>query len=155
MWMFVLFGLEVSAILQVLRGRSPAVLAVGKGVPGMVEPAVLLRVVDEAADAFDRGSPVEAENVANELGLDIEVTRLILERLASSGILSRLEHPEQFAIARPSDRIDAAEVLAVGFSLADESSRSSPPLILEKLRAAQSKVLQGITVKTAIGTDNT
>ena len=154
MWMFVLFGLEVSSILQVLRGRSPAVLSVGKGVPGMVEPAMLLRVVEEAANAFDRGTPVEVEDVSNALGLDAEVTRMILERLAASDILRRLEEPGQFAIARPSDRIDAAAVLAVGFSLADESTRTSPPQILEKLRAAQAKLLQGVTVKTAIGSEH-
>ena len=151
MWMFVLFGLEVSSILQVLRGRSPAVLSIGKGVPGLVEPAILLRVVKEASASFDSGTPVEAEDVANQLGLDIEVTRTILDRLAACDILRRLENSGQFAISRPPDRIDAAEVLAVGFRLADESTRSAPPPILARLRTAQASLLQGVTVETAIG----
>ena len=94
MWIFVLFGLEVSAIVQVLRGRSPAVLNRGEGTPGMIEPSIVLRVLQEAGRAFDDGTPVEVDQVANQLGLPVASTRVIIERLADRGVLVRLQETE-------------------------------------------------------------
>ena len=146
MWMFVLFGLEVSTILQVLRGRSPEVLALGEGVPGVVDPAMALRVVEEAGVMFSKGAVVEADTIGKELGLPSSVTRAILDRLVDRGILLRLQEADQFSIAKPLDQIDANEVLSVGYNLADESTRSSPPPLLEGLRAAQADLLKGVTL---------
>ena len=101
MWIFVLFGLEVSAIVQVLRGRSPAVLNRGEGTPGMIEPSIVLRVLQEAGRAFDDGTPVEVDQVANQLGLPVASTRVIIERLADRGVLVRLQTTDQFALSRP------------------------------------------------------
>jgi membrane protein len=153
MWMFVLFGLEVSAILQVLRGRRPAELSLGSNAVGVTEPAVVLRVMDLAAAAFDRGEPIEAEPLSHDAGVPIEIARSLLERLAAKGMLRRLEQAGQFAIARPLDSINAAEALAVGFALADETSRATPSPLLAALRKAQADALAGVTLGSASGYD--
>lgn len=150
MWIFVLFGLEVSAIVQVLRGRSPAILNRGEGTPGMIEPSIVLRVLQEAGKAFDDGSPLEVDQVANQLGLPITSTRVIIERLADRGFLVRLQTADQFALSRPLEKIQAREILDIGFNLADESTRSSPPALLDKLRDAQCNMLEGMTVRAAL-----
>jgi membrane protein len=154
MWIFVLFGLEVSAIVQVLRGRSPAILNRGEGTPGMIEPSIVLRVLQEAGKAFDDGTPLEVDQVANQLGLPITSTRVIIERLADRGFLVRLQTADQFALSRPLEKIQAREILDIGFNLADESTRSSPPALLDKLRDAQCNMLEGMTVRAALEPDS-
>ena len=150
MWIFVLFGLEVSSIVQVLQGRSPAVLNRGEGTPGMMEPSLVLRVLERAGISFDQGSPLEVDQLANDLGLPNETARTIVDRLVEHGYLSRLEAGDQYALARPLERIEAEEVLAIGFSLADEASRTKAPPLLGQLRDAQASVVRGLTVRTAL-----
>ena len=116
----------------------------------MIEPSIALRVLQEAGRAFDDGTPVEVDQVANQLGLPVASTRVIIERLADRGVLVRLQTADQFALSRPLEKIQAREILDIGFNLADESTRSSPPPLLDKLREVQCNMLEGMTVRAAL-----
>lgn len=138
MWVFVLFGLEVSTIIQTLRGRGVEVLSTEDRHEGLIDPAIALAVLREAGHAFKDGRPVRIDAIASDLGLDPALARALLEGLERQGLLSRLERSDEFQLARPLEDIDPAEALAIGFKLADGGGGRSDPL-LESLRSAQTQ----------------
>ena len=147
MWMFVLFGLEVASILQVLRGRRPSELSRGSDEPRLIDPAVVLRVVALADEAFTRGEPLDIETVTQELRVPFGLSRTMLDRLANAKILRRLEDNDQFVLARPIESINAADTLAIGFAIADEANSAAVTTeILSSLRDAQTNVLADVTL---------
>ena len=138
MWVFVLFGLEVSSIIQTLRGRGVEVLSSEDRHEGLIDPAIAISVLREAGAAFSRGEPVRTESVATALGLDHHLARALLQGLERRGLLARRERIDEFQLARPLEDIDPAEALAIGFELADGAGTSPDPL-LESLRSAQTR----------------
>ena len=138
MWVFVLFGLEVSSIIQTLRGRGVEVLSTEDRHEGLIDPAIAISVLREAGTAFTRGEPVRTESVATSLGLDHHLARALLQGLERQGLLVRLERIDEFQLARPLEDIDPAEALAIGFKLADGAATRPDPL-LEPLRSAQTR----------------
>ena len=141
MWVFVLFGLEVSTIIQTLRGRGVEVLSTEDRHEGLVDPAIAISVLREAGESFGRGEPIRTESVSTELGLDPQLARAILNGLERQGILVRLERIDEFQLARPLEDIDPSEALAIGFKLADGSGTRADPL-LDRLRTAQTRAIE-------------
>lgn len=147
MWMFVLFGLEVAAILQVLRGRRPSELNRSSEGPRLIDPAIILAVVALADEAFTRGEPLDVDTVAQELNVPFKLAQMMLENLSVASILRRLEENDQFVLARPIESINATEALAVGFAIADETnSVAATTTILSTLRHAQTDALADVTL---------
>jgi len=143
MWMFVLFGLEISAIIQTLRGRGVEVLASGNNEARLVAPSIAIRIVQKVGDGFESGHPVTQDDLANELAIEPELTRLLIDRLAAIGVLARLDPPDRITLARPTNAIDLDQVLEIGFELADGPAGTSDP-ILDRLRNAQKSAIQGL-----------
>ena len=143
MWMFVLFGLEISAIIQTLRGRGVEVLASGNNEARLVAPSIAIQIVQKVGDGFESGRPMTQEDLSNELGIEPELTRLLIDRLTTIGVLARLDPPERITLARPTTAIDLDQVLEIGFELADGPTGTSDP-ILNRLRNAQKSAIQGL-----------
>lgn len=141
MWVFVLFGLEVSAIIQVLRGRGVEVLVRGDGEHRLVEPAVAIGLVEKVAEGFDEGRTVQVDELAAELAIDPELARRLADRLVLVGILARSEQPPGISLARPAESIDLDAVLRIGFELADGPTGVSDP-VLARLREAQTAAIR-------------
>lgn len=143
MWMFVLFGLEISAIIQTLRGRGVEVLASGNPETRLVAPSIAIQIVKKVGEGFESGEPVTQEDLSKELGIEPELTRHLIDRLAASGVLARLDPPDRITLARPTQAIDLDQVLEIGFELAAGPVGSSDP-ILDRLRQAQKSALEGL-----------
>ncbi|MDE0889905.1 MAG: YihY family inner membrane protein [Phycisphaerales bacterium] len=152
MWMFVLLGLEVSAIIQTLRGRDIEVLARADEEEGLVDPAIAIRVVEFVATSFDQGRPAEADEVSRELKLDLRLVRAMLDRLEQAGIVARLQQIDGYTLARPADQIDLAVILSIGFAFADEKAPNVDPLF-ERLRDAQRAAVAGLSLGVVIRGD--
>lgn len=143
MWVFVLFGLEVSSIIQTLRGRAVGVLASGDTNTRLVAPSIGIQVIQKVADGFDAGRPTNQDELTNDLGLDPELARRLVDRLARAGFLSRLDPPDRITLARPAASINLEEVLRIGFEIADGPAGAADPIV-ERLRKAQESALEGV-----------
>ena len=137
MWMFVLFGLEVAAILQALRGRALQSMQ-EEDVGGLLDPASILPVMAAVSRGFQHGTLATEHQIVMETGLGPEVVGIMLERLEARGFLHQVEGGDGYVLARPPEQIKASELMDVAFELVDDTatSRQLPP-ILEKLRDAQ------------------
>jgi YihY family inner membrane protein len=145
MWMFVLLGLEVSAIIQTLRGRDIEILARVDEEDGLVDPAIAIRVVQLVATSFAKGRPAQADEISRELKLELLLVRAMLDRLERAGIVARLQQIDGYTLARPADQIDLATILTIGFAFADEKTPNVDPLF-ERLRDAQRAAVAGLSL---------
>jgi membrane protein len=139
MWLAVLFGLEVSAILQHLRGRRLAELQERRSDPALVEPAMVTLIMKQIAQGFAAGRATTLEQVAETTQLPPPIVERILDRLAVAGWLHRLSEPEEsVTLSRPPETIPVRRLLDVGFALVERDTRDDGDArLLDELRAAQ------------------
>jgi len=144
MWLIVLFGLEVSASLQMLRGRRLEELDGNR--TGLVDPTSVLLVMQVVARHFESSRATNAGEISDEISISEQTVILMLEHLTTAGIVHRLDQDGSIAMARPPDQISAEELLEIGYRMCDESeaARSSP--IIQRLRDAQKGLAGQITL---------
>jgi len=152
MWLAVLFGLQVSATLQVLRGRGLEEINPPAQRIGALDPVFVLTIMEVIADGFTRGKPMTAEQVAEALSLPTASVSRILERLVQDGWLHRLERPEgAVSLTQPPQQLQAADFIKIGYQLIDENRPCRESALGDRLRLAQQEVAQGITLASLVG----
>lgn len=114
-WLAVLAGLEISAIIQTIRLRG---LDAGDSSDDgrFVDPASLVAVMQEVCESWGRGTPATRDSIASTLGMDDRLSGELLEALVKAGFL---EHSDRDAYlpAKPPGSVRADQVLASGFAL--------------------------------------
>ncbi len=144
MWLIVLFGLEVSAALQMLGGRRLEELQATDHT-GLVDPTSVLLVMQVVARHFASSHPTTARQVADEVSIAESTVLLMFEHLVAAGVLHRLDRVDgSVAMARPPDQITADEIIEIGYRMCDESEASRSSVIIQRLRDVQ-KNLAGQT----------
>ncbi|MBL9141965.1 MAG: YihY family inner membrane protein [Phycisphaerae bacterium] len=114
-WLAVLIGLEVTAIAHTLRVRGlDAGDSTGDG--RFADPTTLLAVMEEACEAWVRGTPASREHIAATLCIDDRLAGEMLEQLAKSGFLQYTD-AGVYVPARPPESFRADEVLLAGIAL--------------------------------------
>jgi membrane protein len=152
MWLIVLFGLEVSATLQMLGGRRRLEEIEARERTGLVDPTSVLLVMQFVARQFEESRPTTAREITDEIALPESTVVQMIEYLIAAGILHRLDRDDgAVALARPPDQVSADELIEVGYRLADEGVERRSALI-ERLRDAQ-KSLAGQVTLAALATD--
>lgn len=148
MWLAVLFGLQVAATLQALRGRALEEMGPPKQQSGMVEPTSVLTVMETIAERFTAGRATTVEEISSNVGLPSVVVARIVENLVQDGWLHRLERPEAaVSLARPPTEIQIGQLMDSAFRMIDGSNPGGEtPSIVEQLRAAQHAAVQGMTL---------
>lgn len=137
MWLAVLFGLQVSAILQMLRGRRLEEMEQQHALTGLIEPASVIAVMDVVADRFAEGRGTSAKQIADHLLIPRSTAQAMFEHLIRKGFLHRLDQgTDDVSLARPAEQITADELIDVGFSMVDETGARRLPLF-DSLRDAQ------------------
>lgn len=136
MWMFVLVGLEVAAILQALRGRDLRAMQ-DEDLGGLIDPAAILPVMATISRGFEQGRSLNPEQVVVETGLRTALVRSMLDRLERRGFLHRVERDDSFALTRPPEQIVASELMDVAFELVDDTAYKMRTPMLERLREVQ------------------
>ena len=149
MWMFVLVGLEVAAILQVLRGRDPRVMQ-SEALENLIDPTSILTVMTLIAGGFKQGSAFSSDDLARRSGLPFRFTTVMLERLEKRGFLHRIEQSEAFVLARPPEQITADELMDVAYELTDDGSMHLQSSLVDTLRDAQRRRAEGMSLATLI-----
>ncbi len=146
MWLAVLFGLQVSAILQKLRGRRLEEIEQRQAQTGLIEPACVISVMDVVADRFSQGLGTTPRQIADTLLIPRSAVQAMIGPLISRGFLHRLDQEtEEISLARPAEQITASELIDVGFAMVDETGARRPPLF-ERLRDAQRDLAAGQTL---------
>lgn len=123
-WLIVLYGLELTHLLQV----TPAALR-RAGLTGRVassrvvlDTGAVASVARAAVGAFDEGESVNAERVASRTGLDVDTVGDVLEELANAGVLAAVETPDEqlpgYTFARPPGKVTMGTVVRVARSMA-------------------------------------
>ncbi len=152
MWLAVLFGLQVSATLHMLHGRSLDKIERRATRTGIVDPAIVLTIMEIVAENFGNGKTTSTRSVAEAASIAEPNIVLLMERLVQEGMLLKVEHPETgYALAKPADNIDAATLVEVCYRIIDENSRQGRKSVLsDDLRSAQQKIAEGNPLSSLI-----
>lgn len=137
MWFGVLFGLQVSAALQMLHGRRLKEIERTREVTGLLEPASLISVMEVIAKRFSAGSPARITDIQDEISIPRASVNEILDRLVENGLLHYVgRDAEAVTVACPLNQITASQLIDIGFQMVDEAGRAQNPFF-EQLRNVQ------------------
>lgn len=155
-WLVILFGLEVSYAMQTLdvtkrrwRGSTRPDLA-------MVDAGACVAVLGVIARRFEGGEPTDVSDLSAELDIGDSVASRIARRLVETDLVRRVEGSSEersgFTLGRPPEKIGLDEVVRVGRSLSigDAAGRSSGWRLLERLRDAEMREAEKMTLADAI-----
>ncbi len=146
-WLIVLLGLQVAYGLQTLKLR----LRDTDPDPVIVDPASILGVVALIARRFADGRTTDPETLVTRTGLSQTVVTRMLDRLADSGILLRVEGEDAFALARPPEAILADEVLRAAHELTvkpfDDLATGA---VADRIREARLEIGRGVTMASLV-----
>ena len=151
-WIIVLFGAELTAVLQ---GIEPT-FDIDHRTPGFVRIAALLIVFRAAERMLMRAGakPCTLHLIASELGVSETAMRPIVERLKHGGIViesadssSFFDRGHELFLARESSKIPLAEVLeCLESTTANPSVDQRIAAIIESVSAAEHELLGALTV---------
>lgn len=151
MWLAVLFGLEVSATLQMLHGRSIAEIDHPQTRTGMFDPMTVLTIMEMIGERFSAGRTTTIVEIAESVSLPEPLAGRIVERLVQDAWLHRVEGPDSaVTLAKPPDGVPADTFLAVGYELVDQGTTGRCSVLTARVREAQQKVLNGVTLASLI-----
>jgi len=149
MWMVVLFGLEVSAMIQFLRGRQLEEMDRSRSQRAVVDPAAVVTLMGAVATRFARGETSTDGEIADATGLPEAAVERMVNRLTDRGYLQRVANDDAVILGRPAETIDAAELMRIGFELADDGVTRRRSGLLTRMRVAQTDLAAGLTLATA------
>jgi membrane protein len=146
MWWVLLFGLEVSATLQMLGGRRLEEIR-AREVTDLVDPACVLMVMEVVAERFEASRASTARHVADETSLPEATIARMFEHLTHAGFLHRLDQEDKaVTLAVPPDQVSADQLIEIGFRMVDEGIAEKRPPLLERLREAQRGLAKQVTL---------
>lgn len=138
MWLAVLFGLEVSAILQQLDRRNLEEMERATESIEIADPAIVVTVMQVITREFRLGRSTAVAQLARETRLSQRQIDLVVRRLLSADFLHRLDGTDALVcLARPPEEIPAAQLLDIGFDLSDAGTSQVPAQFVEHLRTVQ------------------
>ncbi len=119
LWLVVLYGLEITSVLQTVGRRLDGRLPEHGEMPPLVDPAAVVPMMQLVAARFRRGLITTADEIVDETRCPRRAVELMLDGLTADGVLHRVETAgaEGYALARPPDRVTTSELLAVAQKL--------------------------------------
>lgn len=147
MWLVMLFGLEVAATFQMLRGRRFDEVEQSRPQTGLIDPAIVVALMETVARDFQEGRASTSERLAQSAGIPESLVAILIIRLIDAGYLYRLAQDEAaVTLTKPPEIISANELLAVGFQMVDEVAREDQSGLLDRLREAQLSLASSVTL---------
>lgn len=139
MWICILFGVEVAAIVQRLGGRHEVdEMERLRSRSALLDASSVLLLMETIAEGFATGRAVPLATLVEQTGLPEPVATEILEKLAAEGYVHRVAtNVAAYALARPPHDISAESLVEFGHGmLHDRNGRRHSPLV-EALRRSQ------------------
>ncbi len=153
MWLVILFGLQVTATLQMLAGRSLEEIEPKQLPTGLIEPGTIISLMEIIMERFSSGMTTDQSVLMKETGLPPGTIQLIIDRLIEDGILHRVEGDEQaMSLSRPPEKIQTRELIDIGFALVDESGDRNTSVFRQRLREVQRQFVDNSTL-AGLGVD--
>ena len=137
MWLVVLFGLQVAAILQGLS-RDGRLLASGANAADVFEPAEAIGCFEAICDRFRAGKGASIDTLVRACAVSPANARRLLTGFEKAGLAHRIDGDERrFAPSRPPETILQRDVLRVGFAISDGGTECHAADTVTVLRDAQ------------------
>jgi len=140
-WLIVLFGLQVAYALQhfhTWRAEDEA----RDATPPVVEPGAILAVAAQVARGFATGKPTRIADLGTLAGIDDRVARLMVDRLATGGVLLRVDQADDaVTLARPPESLPMGDLLRMGFEMSGDATGVAGELRETAIRALQGRTL--------------
>jgi len=151
MWLGVLFGLQVSATLQMLHGRRLNEVQRKREQIGLIDPASVLTVMEIVTTKFNQGQSTSAQEIAEAALLPSGVVTQIFKRLIEAGMLHELDHDDQtVTLAKPAEQISADQLIDIGYAMADGAGDGHRSSLLERLRETQRNLAAQVTLASLV-----
>ncbi|MFV2069484.1 MAG: hypothetical protein ACC645_21170, partial [Pirellulales bacterium] len=155
MWLVILFGLQVAATLQMLRGRRLDELHAGP-THLLIDPASLLSIMEVIAERFAQGKATSLMTLATSLAIPESICRLIVDRLVEGEFLHRIEEAQpSVSLARPPDEISVESLMAIGFELVDAEGTGRRSAWIDRLRHAQLRLAARVDLASLLRSPET
>ena len=150
MWLAVLFGLEVAATVQMLKGRQIEELTEKKPQNGLVDPVQVVSVMEIITERFAQGLATPTRDIADQTCIAENLVVTMVDRLVRANILHRVEGADQgVTLALPPEQISGEKLLEIGYDMVDEGGVGRISPLVGKLREVQ-KRLAGQTTLAAL-----
>jgi len=143
MWICILFGVEVAAIVQRLGGRQELEEMERRRPRSMLlDASSVLLLMEAIAEGFEAGRAMPLATLVEETGLPERVAAEILEKLVAEGFLHRLAtNVATYALARPPHDISTESLLEFGHGMLDDYKGRRKSLTVESLRRSQRELV--------------
>lgn len=115
LWMIVLYGLELTSLVQVVGRQMAGALPTSTKLPPLTDAADIVPVTQVVAGRFADGMTTSVDQVVAQTRLSAGAVTLMLEALADAALLRRVEDGDEgtFALGRPAEAISTKELLEV------------------------------------------
>jgi membrane protein len=141
-WLVILFGAEISSLLQAIGSRRW-----DRGRVHALDPEETLAAMVAIGQAFEKGKALTTDEVAAASGLDGGDAAVLIDRLEGAGFVRR-DDETGISLARPAERIEVIGLLELAWKAAD---RFGPPdSVSRKLRASSRTAIGGMTLADAM-----
>ncbi len=149
-WLIVLYGLELTHLLQVTPQAIRRAGLTGRvdGSRLVLDAGAVAGVARAAVRAFQEGEPVTAESIGPRTGLDHDTLSDVLHELVEEGVLSELETPDEeskrFAMARPPEKVMMGSMVRVARALSCTPGGQSEREAALEVRDRMEQALDGV-----------
>jgi membrane protein len=149
MWLTALLGLEVASTLQHLHGRKLEELEPKRPVTGVVDPVMIVRVMQIVAERFSQSLATTSRQLSEQACIAEPTVCLMLDKLVQENVLHRLDREDNaVTLARPPQQITADQLMEIGYALADDGQEGAASMVVRSLREAQKKLASTLTLST-------
>jgi membrane protein len=139
MWLVILFGAELAALMQAIRGRNREGEAAH-----VASPEAMLIAMRAVAERFTRGESLPLGELAGLAKLPTLVAAAMIDRLEDLGYVRRLADGGAVMLAKPAESIELAQILDAAWAATDGGQE--PDLLTRRLRTAQRDAVAGVTL---------
>ena len=151
MWICILFGVEVAALVQRLGGRH-VLEEMDRIRPrsALLDASSVLLMMEVVAEGFEAGRAVPLGTLVEETGLPEPVAVEMLEKLAGEGFVHEVAGAEPaYTLARPPEAISAESLVEFGHGLLHDRRGRRRSAAVEAFRRSQ-RELAGRTTLAAL-----
>ena len=139
MWICILFGVEVAAIVQRLGGRHEVdEMERLRPRSTLLDASSVLLLMEAVAEGFEAGRAVPLASLVEDTGLPEPVATEILEKLAAEGFVHRVAtNVAAYTLARPPHDISAESLVEFGQGMLHDRNGRRKSHTVEALRRSQ------------------
>jgi membrane protein len=130
-WLIVLFGLELTYTLHMMKGQKFKGLAKTEQRDVLIGENAVLLIMATIAQAFDNGKIITATEIAQQMNLPLRAIHMVTHKLRDAGLIHQVEKGDEiqgFTLAQPPSRIPVEQLLNV----AQKISLGQPPLAADE-----------------------